>query len=571
MLTNRRSLALAIALASAALAPGLMHCGSSTPEDEEVSEDDVVGINNVLGLGVRYDEKTGTAQATLAKPLEEGAELRLRLRIGKMTTTSQRELNCDALPKLTSAPVTEGTKVVYQAGKVEKAYFDLLKLFDDPNWATGNVSAAQKNAAKNPDPIVEACVVKNGTVKGKIQVNLAYAYDTGIGDAAELKGRGGGLGLQEEENEQRAAAVRITEENVTSQIEYGQLCERELGDIPFFPRIRGKKYETFDCRTLLANGRDDKSPHTVNGVEGAMIPVHVNGVEQDKCSPGRELLDANGDSDYACMDKADRGMYLASGGTQPGPMVVTAKNSKGTHWVLLCRKIADDGNGMTKSKVFTDIAMLGHNPRTGRTCFFQNSIGSGKDGSRVPHPGDPDRSTSIWSSSVQTYCSGGCHSADPFVHSKWIDGAKRKDGTPVVPRMGLHPDFPISRLDSPYNIVAADKLGFRVPKVLISEKADACTNCHRLGGSNMLGDFTQWSTGTGEGYYSKITDLGKTFKESHWMPLNLDGLTEQNFGTSRYGEALKHIELCRSNPSNPECEWGDTPRGSHQNPKTSSE
>ena len=96
-----------------------------------------------------------------------------------------------------------------------------------------------------------------------------------------------------------------------------------------------------------------------------------------------------------CLEKADRGMYLASLGTQPGPTVNTAVNEKGSHWVLLCRKVADDGNGMTKSKTFTDIAMIGHNPKTGRTCFFQNSIGSGKDGVHVAHPGDVEKSTSI--------------------------------------------------------------------------------------------------------------------------------------------------------------------------------
>jgi hypothetical protein len=355
-----------------------LHC-DHPGEQEAFSEDDVTGVNNALGLGIRFDEASGTAQATLTNPLEDGAELRVRLRTGKITLTSQRELNCEALPTIRSAPRFEGSKVVYDAGKVDKAYFDLLGLFDDPNWATGRVTDAQKRAAEQPDPIVEACVVKDGAVRGKLQVNLAYAYDMGVADASELRGNGATLDLLASDAGGRdagrvqAPAPAITEANVTSQIEYGQLCEQQLGEIPFFPRIRDRKYETFDCRTMMANGKDDKSPHAIKGIEGAMIPVHVNGVEQTKCAPGRELGPAT--SSYDCMEKADRGMYLAGGGVQPGPMVITAKNAAGTHWVLLCRKVADDGKGMTKTKTFTDIAMIGHNPTTGRTCFFQNSIG----------------------------------------------------------------------------------------------------------------------------------------------------------------------------------------------------
>jgi cytochrome c553 len=570
---NSPSYTLLIALAAATALPFLVHC-NSTAEEAEASEDDVVGVSNALGLGVRYNQKTGTLQATLKQPLAEGETLKVRLRAGKITETSQKQLDCSELPAIgdRSAPAFEGAKVVYQGGTVDAHLFELLKLYDDPNWATGDVSAAQKERAKNPDPIVEACVVKGNVVKGKIQVNLAYAFDTGLGDAAELRVKNQGLTLQASDGGLAAGdagsganLARITEDTVSSQIEYGELCENELGEIPFFPKISDRKYETFDCRTLMANGKDDNSPHAIPGVEGSKIPAMVNDREVETCSPGRELGPES--SDYSCLDKADHGMYLARGGTQPGPMVVTAKNAQGSHFVLLCRKVADDGKGMMNTKRFTDMAMIGHNPKTGRTCFFQNSIGSGKDGSRVPHPGDVDRSTTVWSASVQSYCSGSCHGADPFVHSRWIDGAKRPNGTPIVPRKGMHADFPISALDAPYNIVAADHLGFSLPKLLVSEGAGACTNCHGLAGIRSLGDFTEWSTGTGEEYYSKITDFGKKFSESHWMPLNLEGITEQNFTASKYGIALKHIKRCNDNNTDPACEWADSIRGSHNNPK----
>jgi hypothetical protein len=582
-----RTPALFTALAIAAATPAYLNCGA-TGAEEELTEDNI-GVNNTLGLGLRYDEKSGSIQATLKRPLDEGETLVVRLRAGKIQENTARDLKCSDLIEAEPIPGREASgKVAFQGPKVDRAVFDLVRLFDDPNWATGRVSAAQLETAKNPDPIVEACLMKGLKVRAKLVTNLAYAYDQGTKDANLRTQGSGGLGtlagdggLAASDSGPGASGRRdggpvvedagapepprvVNEDNLNSQIEYGSICEKELGDIPFFPKIADGKYETFDCRDLVANGRDGTAKHKVDGVEGSKIPAFVNGVEATVCSPGMEL--GENSSSYGCLEKADHGMYLDNGGTQPGPMVVTAKNTKGTHWILLCRKVADDGKGMMKSKKFNDMAMLGHNPRTGRTCFFQNSIGSGTDGSKVPHPADVDKSTTVWSSSVQSYCSGSCHGNSPFVHSAWIDGAKRANGKAVVPMLGQHADLPIST-PLPYNLVAADKLGFKLPKILISEEASACTNCHTLAQGKTMGDFTEWSTGTGDTYMNKMTDSGKKFRESHWMPMNLEGLDETNFKASKYGKALEFIKKCNNNTSDPACEWADLDRGSHNNPK----
>ena len=226
------------------------------------------------------------------------------------------------------------------------------------------------------------------------------------------------------------------------------------------------------------------------------------------------------------------------------------------------------GVGMTKSKRFNDMAMIGTNPKTGRTCFFQNSIGSGKDGSKVPHPADIEKSTAVWSTNVQNYCSGTCHGESPFVHSPWIDGAKRANGKPIIPKAGEHPDFLISDLSAPYNIVAADKLGFDIPKQLVSDEVGACNNCHRLAGGT-LKNFARWSTGTGEDYFRNITDFGKKFENSHWMAPRKDGITEATWEASKYGQALKFMAKCEANSADPTCLWADVPRGNFNNPKVS--
>ena len=594
--SHLRSLGLVAALAVAA-GSALLHCAAPAEEEQDLTEDQITGVNNALGLGLRYEEKSGRVQATLSGGLKDDEKLFIRVRRGKMTLTSQKDLDCTALTQarpLAGSGARELTgKIVYQGPKVEKSIFDLANLYDDPNWATGNVPQSVKDDIKKfgPDPIVEACVMKGDKVRAKLATNLAYAWDQGTkaeatlaklnanihfmaGDAGDLSD--GGADAADPNRVQNDAGVNggngngagggtLDETNVTSQIEYGQLCVQELGEIPFFKKRGEGKYDTFDCRDLV--GKDgETSTGAMPGVEGAMIPVTVDGVAQDKCSPGQEL--GPDSSSYGCMDKADHGMFLATGKTQPGPMVVTAKNDKGSHWLLLCRKVADDGKGMTKTKTFTDMAMIGHNPKTGRTCFFQNSIGSGKDGSKVPHPADVEKSTTVWSSYVQTYCSGTCHGESAFTHSPWIDGAKRANGKPIVPKVGEHPDFLISDLAAPYNIVAADKLGFQIPKQLVNDEVGACNNCHRLAGGT-LQNFAKWSTGTGDDYFSNITDTGKKFENSHWMAprASADGLNDANWEASKYGQALKFMEKCASNSADPSCLWADVPRGKFNNPK----
>ena len=593
-LRHLRSFGLVAALAMGA-GSAFLHCAPAEEAEPEPSEDEITGVNNALGLGLRYDQKSGRVQASLNSNLREGENLFIRVRRGKITINSQKQLDCKDLTKaspLAGAGERELTgKILFQGPKVDKAIFDLVHAYDDPNWATGNVPQSLKDDLKKfgPDPIVEACIVKGDKVRAKLQTNLAYAWDQGTkaertikklsgtihfaGADAGLEGEGGadggvspasdGGGEDADAGEPAEPVRAITEDNVNSQVEYGELCVQELGEIPFFKKKGPGKYDTFDCRNLVGmDGETVTGP--IEGVEGATIPTMVDGVQQTACSPGRELgLDSES---YGCMDKADHGMFLATGETQPGAMVVTAKNDKGSHWLLLCRKVADDGKGMMKTQVFNDMAMIGHNPKTGRTCFFQNSIGNGRDGSHVTHPADVEKSTAIWSTSVQSYCSGSCHAESAFTHSPWIDGAKRANGKTIIPKVGENPDFLISDLSAPYNIVAADQLGFSIPKQLVNDEVGACNNCHRLAGST-LSQFANWSTGTGDDYFSNITDFGKKFENSHWMPPRRDGLTDANWATSKYGKALEFMKKCSDDESDPACLWADVPRGNFNNPR----
>jgi hypothetical protein len=481
-------------------------------------------------------------------------------------------------------------KVVYRGPKVDRSIVALLDLYSDPRWATGQVPAATRaEVDKGPDPIVEACILQGDKVRAKLQTNLAYAWDeatrdekivktlaaklrlmAGDGGADEDGGNGdggsdGGEGAGSGGSAAEGPPARLSESDpIRSQQQYGELCVQELGEIPFFPKVADGKYGTFDCRDLLATVEGRQVP--VAGVEGAEIPLFQDGRRVTTCeTPLTPSM-----SEYNCNAKCDTGMYLEPGACQPGPMVVTAKNDKGSLWLLLCRKVSDDGAGMQKTKHFNDIAMIGHNPRTGRTCFFQNAIDSKVNGAKVTHPADRERSAEIWSTNIQAYCTGECHAADPFVHSPWIDGAKRRNGTPIVPRMGQQGSgMLISYLEAPYNIVGADSVRprpFELPKQLVSEEVSACANCHRLAGFT-AGRFAEWSTGEGNEYFQKITDYGKEYPRSHWMPEKDLPATKAAYDSSEFAKAMAHIKACNRNPSDPACEWADVPRGRFDNPR----
>ena len=564
-----------------------VNCGTSNAE--AISDDDLLGVNNALGLGVLVQHAATSTEPgkvlTTLNPRDPSYALRgsdklvVRIRQGKITETSQKELNCDDVAvngvTITSNDVATKTgsgKTVYQKGpEVTAEILKVLHLFDDPAWADGTESAEKKAiAAKGVDPIVEACVVgSDGKPRAKLQTNLAYAWDEGTyelgtyteAQSVSILAGDAGAGDSGTGTGGRVVPVRLTEgTRITSQIGYAQLCEQELGEIPFFPKEANGKYSTFDCRdgvVVSSTGTRTKLP----SIEGGLIPVTRDGVPVTACDPSTPL--GIGSNSYDCLQNTDSGMFLASGGVQPGPTVYTAKNSKGAHWILLCRKVADDGNGMLKSKKFNDMAMIGNNPKNGKTCFFQNSIGSGTNGAAVPNPADPEKSTTVWSASMQTYCTN-CHNKSAFVHSRWIDGALRANGKSVVPKLGENPDYIISKNDAPYYIVNQDAEGFKVPPQIISDEAAPCGTCHRVPASTNWTNFTNWSTGSGAIYMDQRSATGKKFEYAHWMPMRLEGLDETNWASSQWAKAVEHINLCGANPSAAGCLTAPIPRGNNR-------
>ncbi len=562
----------------------LANCSAGEDEDEPdlaIDSPEVTGVNNALGLGLRYDEASGTVRATMRRKLRAGEKLVLRVRRGRLSIDSQTELDCSQLPEAPAMPLEENaTRTTYQGPQVDPT---LLVTVYDEEWIQGNITPAMLDQlqTQGADSIVEACILRsNGNVRARLQTTLQYAWDEQIdeqtGTSSTGSSTGGGSTLSGEIHFNAGDAGAGTRPRsgrpIQSMEKYAELCVAELGEIPFFKKLADGKYDTFDCRDFTTTSGEE-----IPGVEGALIPQKVSNADGSDATP-TECDDRNLNR-YNCFSKCDKPEWLFQS-CEPGPTVTTAKNDKGTHWTLLCRSVGKRGANenvekLLKTKHFNDIAMIGHNPVTGKSCFFQNKIFDGTDGSKVPHPGDLEKSRHIWDG-PKGYCMR-CHSAEAFIHTAWIDGAKRRDGAPIVPMMGKHPDFEISWNASPYSVVnrAAQGRGmvgggsWDMPKHLVSEDADACLTCHRIGGGDGMRRFPMWATGeegldrdprgTSGPIQPRLSDWAKKFENSHWMPLRLDGLNESNWAQSKYAKAVEHIKSCAENPEATGCEWAEIP------------
>ena len=400
---------------------------------------------------------------------------------------------------------------------------------------------------------VDVCIMADGKPVHQARYDLRQAKDR----------RGGGVDGKADDFDD---GVKIASNQL-----YAEACIGDMGDIPFWgPRISADgeppDYNTVSCMEI-----------------GTPIPSTIDGVPQTE---HKTRLCDNPQYIYSHCE-AD-----ATSGEHNGPRVAHARNDKGTHWVLLCRK---SHNAMGR---FEDMAMIGHNPFTGQTCFFQNQLPFGEDpkpsndGTKIPHPADnvsseasPQQWGDLWggiqggigpSGGIQ--CQG-CHSTDPFIHTPWIDGAKNPDGTSVIPKMGENPDF-VEGYKSPYRILDAEDQGWTSPKHLVSEEAAPCTKCHRIGLDQWTANSSVTSRNNPDGgcvfcgqapwvdrleakqtsWHNLITDSHKKFENTFWMPPNAkDVLNEELWPESDFAKAISFIRKCGVNPATEGCVWESLP------------
>ena len=266
--------------------------------------------------------------------------------------------------------------------------------------------------------------------------------------------------------------------------EHARQCETELGPIP-----------SFQC------------------TDGAVVPILVDGIQVDQHQSGTQC-DQPAIADANCRV-----------GTRVGRI-----ETQDAVWTFLCR----NGDDM--------VQLIGHNPETGATCFFETvfevsqqsdalTVETGTVQGLIPAPGDSDYAT-VWKAPARVALQRcwSCHGADAFVHSPYIDGAMTDDGERVVPN--------VSGPDSAYYLVGdAFERRTRGNERLrsIHIEGNGCLECHR---------------------YVDVRQFGEDFAEP-WdinarMPPDDPGSMESDY------QAL--WECAQDGPENTQgCSWRDVP------------
>jgi len=450
-----------------------------------------------------YNHANGRVVVELTRSLEGGEALHVRTRRG-----SFGQLDCAQLAAEV-APVEDATGERIDGPVVDPAL--TRQFYDGPQWLDPT-PAMLAQIEQGVDSIIDVCVMDGDKVVARIERDLFQAWD---------RGRKKGLGGKADEPS--------GEQSINSPQAYGERCVGELGEIPFFESTGDGTYTTYDC------------------LDSTAIPMTV--------TEANGTVRAPQDGTEAACD-APQFIYSLC---EAGPRVATRTNDQGTRWVLLCRKSI----GGYASDQYNDIAMIGHNPFTGKTCFFQNALYSKKDGGNVPHPADREKSQNLWSgvhggvgSGIEC---GSCHSTDAFVHTPWIDGAKDDNGRPIVPKMGVDPDFALGANDTPYAIVNRRGQNWTMPKQLVSEEANACLKCHRMANDRWSDDWLARLDGQDSAWKGILTARGNQPEHTYWMPPDHTFTTDDEWQTSTAKQALDFIERCGKNPTLAGCVYKDVP------------
>ncbi len=490
---------------------------------------------------IGYDEGDSRIVVILNRDLNSGEQLHARVR----SLADSDQLDCGAMASSIPRLSESSGNHQYSGPQVQPEDF---KTSTSPETLLGESADAHQQRLASTF-FVDICVMAEGKTRHQARYDIRQALDR-RGSAGKLDAHDDGVRL-------------------ASNQAYAEACISEMGDIPFW----GER--------ISEDGEPDWG--TVDCVEiGTPIPSEVDGVPQE------ERVDQCDNPQYIynhCEPDARTGAN--------GPRVAHERNEEGTHWVLLCRK------SHTAEGRYNDMAMIGHNPFTGQTCFFQNQLPSGdtprpsNDGTNIPHPADdvqsedsPQTWADLWGGieggigpegGIQ--CQG-CHSTDPFIHTPWIDGAVDDDGEPVVPKMGENPDF-VEGYNGPYKLIDAEDQGWSEPKHLVSEEADACTSCHRIGldqwtasssirsqsnedGGCVFCGYAPWFDRLEQAddtWEQLVTESHREFDEAFWMPPDApDVLNEELWVESEYKAAMDFIRSCGENPDEDACKWESLPK-----------
>ena len=223
------------------------------------------------------------------------------------------------------------------------------------------------------------------------------------------------------------------------------------------------------------------------------------------------------------------------------------------YWI--CRDPYLDLDG---SVLYHDMAVIGHNMRTGATCFWD-------DINDVTHEDDAPpldlleatEEERIRSIEVFTYNDGTgcvtCHDHDPFIYTPYLQSTSWKS---------------VAANKGPYHLV--DLQG--VPRStgvmhLVSPQADACTSCHRLGSANTCSYFAPDSFATHkiDAYEPEVLEAAEPgspyWTLAYWMPTAPAAVADFADWEAGFASARDHVLQCCEAPGidGGGCQWAPVP------------
>jgi hypothetical protein len=225
------------------------------------------------------------------------------------------------------------------------------------------------------------------------------------------------------------------------------------------------------------------------------------------------------------------------------------------YWI--CRDPYLDLDG---SVIYEDMAVIGHNTRTGATCFWDdvNDVTHEDDAPPLDllEATEEDRARSI---EVFKYNDGSscvtCHDHDPFLYTPYLQSTSWAS---------------VAADKGPYHLV--DLHG--VPRStgvmhLVSPQADACTSCHRIGSENTCSYFAPDSLGVHkiDAYEPEVhaaTEPGSPhWSLAYWMPSETATPAVADFADweAMFAEARDHVLRCCEAPGidGDGCQWAPVP------------
>ncbi|MEX1368260.1 MAG: hypothetical protein AB1Z98_34335 [Nannocystaceae bacterium] len=223
------------------------------------------------------------------------------------------------------------------------------------------------------------------------------------------------------------------------------------------------------------------------------------------------------------------------------------------YWICRDRYLDYDG-----TVLYHDMAVIGHNGRTGATCFWDDINDVMHDDDAPPldllEATEQQRARSI---EQFPYNDGSrcinCHDHDPFVYTPYLQSTSWQS---------------TAADKGPYHVVGLDGSARSTEVMeLVSPQASPCTSCHRIG-SNQSCDFfvpdalAADKASLYEPQVHAAAEPGSPYwRLAYWMPGTTHAFDDFAQWESTYGEAREHILRCCETPGvdGNGCQWRPVP------------